>query len=707
MLLREQLLFIAMATPWLTASSKDNNDPGMTFQIFDCTARPEKEDMGIEEYDLNGPVECEESSHRYTEPQNERGQMVQILRQWPIEVIQCEIHIKIRMGNCGTSGFFNMAHQDVEVENYMLNMDPFNCLRTYNKNLIKFDLKVDGIDPVHVEAGLDQGKTKGEQYIVGDIKRNSGCFGRSIRYRGVHYKRAMIVAQFEIEVSKHEGILTENREHIVIKKHDISFKRSLSDINAPKATYEDARKLEDQQSKNHYTGYLESWYTGSNGVFVIKTESIPENDCDGTRELFISETKVYKGKADGIEDIMEIARVMDDESDKMSLQMLGYTTVCGRRARVTGLRDIVWVRLEKHDLPITMKRIAGKEVTIWKNMAATILSNQAAGELVGDRDFTALAYGLCKLSWKTITRGMLSFQADTSMIRRDGAPTISIQSGEIGYLFYCQATVATIRIPKTKICCQELPVLVNGRELFMEPVTKRISEHCTARHCSSALPSGYNIGNKTHPRWICVGDGGHPFNCPAPAKMHPTMIGRPSLPQKTTEGIYSKQQRREMALAQQHVNAEREVSSGISRIIQTMGPTLTWGDTNSADINEDFRGMLEVATTPFPWSLATMLPTWFKTICLVMLLGAIIITGGTMLAKILLCLRSNDDWCTNIGQLLIPTEVQNHKGRSMDQKMSNMNDRTGKMEGQLQQLNARLEAMQIRIELRRGTSFKQ
>ena len=136
MLLREQLLLTAMAMPWLTTSTEDNND--LTFEIFDCAARPEKEDKGIEEYDLNGPVECNESSNRYAEPKSERGQMVQILRQWPIEVIQCEIHIKIRMGNCGTSGFFNMAHQDVEIENYRLNIDPYNCLMTYNKSQISF-----------------------------------------------------------------------------------------------------------------------------------------------------------------------------------------------------------------------------------------------------------------------------------------------------------------------------------------------------------------------------------------------------------------------------------------------------------------------------------------------------------------------------------------------------------------------------------------
>ena len=80
---------------------------------------------------------------------------------------------------------------------------------------------------------------------------------------------------------------------------------------------------------------------------------------------------------------------------------------------------------------------------------------------------------------------------------KQGRLTLSVHAGEGLYLFTCREVPTTLR--SSTQCCQELPVTAGGQDLFIKPLTRRLTTHCTAT-LDSRDPPSCTSPSKIHPR---------------------------------------------------------------------------------------------------------------------------------------------------------------------------------------------------------------
>ena len=164
--------------------------------------------------------------------------------------------------------------------------------------------------------------------------------------------------------------------------------------------------------------------------------------------------------------------------------------------------------------------------------------------------------------------------ADHIFQYKDGKSTLSVRAGEGVYMFTC-AEVPTVLRSSTQ-CCQELAVRVAGQELFMKPLTRRLTTHCTARSCSSTLPAVFNLGLALEPAWIIIGQSGVPHPAPAPAKFkQEDVFLRVGIPIISDTGLYTDQQRMDMMIQAQRQDAILQVKAHLAHT--AVSQVNTWG----------------------------------------------------------------------------------------------------------------------------------
>ena len=136
------------------------------------------------------------------------------------------------------------------------------------------------------------------------------------------------------------------------------------------------------------------------------------------------------------------------------------------------------------------------------HVKSVIMSTASSAELALDEDLALVSYKMCEQA-RDIHVGkfqQLAQGADHILEDKQGRPTLSVRAGEGVYLFTCTEVPTVLR--SSSQCCQELPVTAAGQELFMKPLTRRPTTHCTARTCSSTLPAVFNLGTVKQPAWV-------------------------------------------------------------------------------------------------------------------------------------------------------------------------------------------------------------
>jgi hypothetical protein len=88
------------------------------------------------------------------------------------------------------------------------------------------------------------------------------------------------------------------------------------------------------------------------------------------------------------------------------------------------------------------------------------------GEFTANRDFTTLANSVCEANRREIQQKLINLAAKGSLFRDNNSnPTLAVQAGEVGLLFHCSAVPVTLRSMPEGICCLELAVKVEGKQL--------------------------------------------------------------------------------------------------------------------------------------------------------------------------------------------------------------------------------------------------
>ena len=335
------------------------------------------------------------------------------------------------------------------------------------------------------------------------------------------------------------------------------------------------------------------------------------------------------------------------------------TTICGRHARKTAVSEIYIFELHKRDDHLDIPHLHPDDSTKMIHVKSVIMSTAASAELALDQDLALVSYRLC-LQAREIQIGKLQQMAQgADHIFQDphGNPTLSVKAGEGTYVFQC-TKVPTILRASTE-CCQELAVSVNGQDLYMKGLTKRLTHHCTARACSSTLPAVFNLGSVDSPNWVNVGSSGVPHPAPVPAKFtQEDVFLRVGVPVISDSGLYTEEQREEMMLQAQRQDAILQVVAHLTHTVVSQANM--WG--NTYDPNSPagkFQSLIERTTSPFPYSAISIIPISLRIIATIVFFTVTFFCVILPIFKLIKnCLDSTPDWSETLRTFFTPTSLQ-------------------------------------------------
>ena len=361
------------------------------------------------------------------------------------------------------------------------------------------------------------------------------------------------------------------------------------------------------QSKSSYETYQDEVH----GVFVANKSDLPTDACQTVQSVWTSDNvTVHKSRKLQHADILEI-KGAHPNSESLSIILKTPTQVCGRTVWQTAIPEMYVLYLSEHDSPLTKHPIHTDELDQWIYIKSLVMSSVSATELSLDRDFNQISYEICENNRQLLISQLRDIKSEGESLIFDtrGNPTLPIKSGELVYLFHCTPVMGRIRsLPN--ICSQELPVITDeGVALFMKPTSRRVTTHYTPRVCSSVTPAGFNLGTATQPHWVYVDQNGNPYRGPQPRSFNFSQLARHGVDMPEVNGLYTNEQL--LALQEQTTRGDAILSISnhlAARIIETKNHFLSY----NTHLNPQLQQALESSTTPWPYSLINLIPSWVR-----------------------------------------------------------------------------------------------
>ena len=596
----------AFAAP--TTGLHNEGDFTGSFPVYKCAGRAQK--MSVGRYSLEAPLNCHNSSSRYKPPRQVRVQMVQQLSSIPITMTQCLIRVSYHQSWCGTNGFTNQAHASRVVKKTVVSPNTLSCQHAGDSGNITFTIPVLGTSqPAQVQTKLTQGAASGEVFLIGWNNQHSDCRGGKFKHGSYATSRSILRAEYEVTVQRRTAKLSQDHKKLSIT--DLLVFNRHDDARRGNSVDETISHPSDYQERIHQEmrDSLEYWADPRFGLFVAEKAQIPNDACQAARTIWVSDSADIhqtRDNLDGMDDIIEV-KGSHTQSEEVALQLGAVENLCGRQMRRTAVPHLFLLELKKHDDPLPLKAIGGKELDRWLDLKSMLLSSVASSELALESDFVQLQYKICQNTRQLISERNRNLDSKAQLIFIDDIPKLTVKAGELAYTFACSEASATVR--RLNRCCEELPIATGGQDLFMKAITRRVTKHCTPRECSTTTPNGYNLGSPEVPHWICVGEKGVIMACQTPVRFHVNEIARNSSLLGGQHGIYTDQQAKEADTVAERGDALSEVAAHITSMIHSATYLTGWP---AAPLDEILTTKFQAASSPFPWSLAAFLPKWLR-----------------------------------------------------------------------------------------------
>ena len=123
------------------------------------------------------------------------------------------------------------------------------------------------------------------------------------------------------------------------------------------------------------------------------------------------------------------------------------TTICGRHARRTAIKEIFVLELRKKDNHLDIPQLHPGDGTQYIHIKSVIMSTASSAELALDEDLSLVSYRMCQQSREIHIAKLqqLAQGADNIFEDKQGRPTLSVRAGEGIYLFTCTEVNTTLR----------------------------------------------------------------------------------------------------------------------------------------------------------------------------------------------------------------------------------------------------------------------
>ena len=525
------------------------------FKAYDCAGVYSSKPLRFGQFDLTKILgSCEESLRaQYENITNQRTQVLKFIPNPTIELTNCIVKADLYIGNCGRGFLTTMTHElKTLYKGRGYPLSKADCNRAIKDGV--WNLSFHGRN---ISLNSNGDGTVYPVYLHGMAHDNSGCRGETFVFAEKRHNRGILKVEVTLTSNKLPGRLSSNLSEIYVK---------------------DRVRLSAQE------GY---GYSSKEGTFIWDTTKIPSNTCERFKTVFAGIGDYYKPKNVEETHLKPLLMARSKDQKHSATMKLEYkTSVCGREAYKTNL-DNIYVLLHgtfnKHlYTDLDTQTINDEDVDLYENILAIANGNYFTTQIVLDTSFASMSSDICKQEEINALQSLTDWERAGSGLIKPGhvKGLLAKTYGESGVLFICNPVEAKIR--KTKECCKELPISIEESpdELFIEPMTHKITGHCTKIPCSDTVKSLWELDGK----WFSISSTGE-AHLSAPPNV--IQLGNSSYMKNVWKhsldiGIYSKQQLKSLWRSQEIGKAKMASSDQIHRLLKG-----EWKENELASLTRD------------------------------------------------------------------------------------------------------------------------
>lgn len=468
---------------------------------YDCSERHIK----YQTIDLLEPNQCEDPVWDYHEPQNERIQVFQMDREFPVTAFTCRASKTIRVHSCG---FDHMSYGYVTpVVDEEVKIDKYTCQNLIaGRNVIvegaTFKALLDGSKTLFIDPNA-RGNHEGrdQSFRCHDL--------RTFTLAGVKYENAYQEVELTVDVHRVRGMKRKDRVYFHNGMDEVYIAAALKD--------------------------------GRRGIMIW---NVTVEECEGSNsEVYRGVAELHRHRTENKEELIK-SIVMIGNANKgqyAGLIIRDGTRVCGHACYTTQIDNlVVCFTGTAKVIPATYKNHMETEKN---NIASQIGHLHISTNLRMHRNFKAVISDLCKIERKVLStrlQALATRNSQYSLLDVYGPGHTLYVSGGLAYVVKCRMVNVT-RWDKYPNCTEELPVQREDRIMFADPFTWVLQEYPTIIPCSELYPAGWKIGET----WFCAKRPGTFEKCnPLPDQLNVTtsneFLANTDFTEGLNRGIYTK-----------------------------------------------------------------------------------------------------------------------------------------------------------------------
>ena len=443
----------------------------MAIQTYNCTG----DESRLTKIDLLGPEQCLAKPEDYLPDARRRVQIVQVEISRPIKITQCRILETATITRCGYDSL------------------------SYGTNTVRW------MDPQEVprEDCLEAGETgklrfRGNQYTIkrgvsyherifsrGGLDEMDNCLVETWTEHGRVWKNSYEEVSRTIEVHEILGTYDEGTGTIKLEEGLVVVGKEEFFHDAHQGSL--AWRLDKDACRRAHSEI----YHGMAVVREKKQTPLPQNHPHSNL---------------GAEHQLRGTLVLATQAGKdtaMGFKLHQPIQICERQCWSTQLDGILTCLLQTLDAKLNLTQSTYTPEAEANNIGAQLaFLHLTTNQRISD-GFTALNLAICQADHNNLKTKLQALASGSRYMLNDrmGPGHQVIVRGAAAYVSTCAKRTAVIR--EVDQCYAEIPVTVEGRQLFADPITFNLQEHGTPAYCSKVAPIMWRING----RWHCSNPG--------------------------------------------------------------------------------------------------------------------------------------------------------------------------------------------------------
>ena len=451
-----------------------NKTNGLT--IYDCNHN-QSTWMAV---DLIEPAPCPDPMIHYNEPEDVKVQILQMDKEIPILAYQCRIIYSKEVTRCGFDG---ITYGSVwPAYKKLFNFTSSECRKVIKEGKIK-------ALGISYPVGQNGEKIFKKYTSQGKMDNSYGCIYSNFNSEGNFYQKSVEETTVEILVRIVKGTLDLTTETVYFD-------------NGIKANFKD-EVIKDKIE----------------GIMVWNATQI---DCKTSiNEIYYGNASIYTRKNENIIKNYQEAMIMfsaEQTNRYVGLILKEPTNMCNLQCFNTQIPETMACIYDQFEEPSNLLHYILHLQSLQQNKTISKQTKLSYLHLHSNfqnyDNFKQLQKNICNLDKKSLYNKLQSISNSNNqhaLLDLYGPGHMSYIAGATVYITKCVAMEASIY--DYPDCTLEVPVIVDGKKMFADPLTWIIKSLPTIIPCSDKMPVRWKIGKE----WVCASPKIRP--CPPPEQL--------------------------------------------------------------------------------------------------------------------------------------------------------------------------------------------